>query len=43
MADADMGYLELFETAAWDVELTKDMFIPVGRDGSKGVRIIVKK
>jgi cytochrome P450 len=41
--ETDAGYLELFETTAWDIELTKDVFIPVGRDGSKGVRITVKK
>lgn len=41
--ETDAGYLELFETTAWDVELTKDVFILVGRDGSKVVRITVKK
>jgi cytochrome P450 len=41
--EGDVGYLELFETTAWDVELTKDVFVPVARDGSKGVRITVKK
>lgn len=39
----DVGYLELHETNMSDVELTKDVFIPVGSDGSKGVRILVKK
>ncbi|KFY49221.1 hypothetical protein V496_10164 [Pseudogymnoascus sp. VKM F-4515 (FW-2607)] len=39
----DVGYLELYETNMSDVELTKDVFIPVGSDGSKGVRILVKK
>jgi cytochrome P450 len=39
----DVGYLELYETTVNDVELTKDVFIPVGRDGSKGVRITVEK
>lgn len=41
--EGDVGYLELFETTAFDMELTKDVFIPVTRDGSKGVRITVKK
>ncbi|KAL2060745.1 hypothetical protein VTL71DRAFT_9387, partial [Oculimacula yallundae] len=41
--EGDAGWLELFETTADDVELTKDVFIPVGRDGSKGIRIIAKK
>jgi cytochrome P450 len=41
--DDDAGYLELFETTADDVALTKDVFIPVAQDGSKGVRIMVKK
>ena len=38
----DLGCLELFETTADDVEFTKDVFIPVGREGSKGVWILVK-
>ncbi|TVY67437.1 Cytochrome P450 monooxygenase sdnE [Lachnellula suecica] len=38
----DVGYLELFETTAEDVELTRDIFIPVAKAGSKGVRIAVK-
>jgi cytochrome P450 len=41
--EADVGVLELFETTEWDVELTKDVFIPVGREGSKGVRVLVGK
>ena len=39
----DAGYLELFETTMSDVELTKDVFIPVGGHDSKGIRILVKK
>jgi cytochrome P450 len=41
--EGDAGYLELFDTTMYDVELTKDVFIPVGPDGSKGVRVLVKK
>jgi cytochrome P450 len=40
--EGDVGYLELYETTEKDIVLTKDMFIPVGNDGSKGVRILVK-
>jgi cytochrome P450 len=42
-SEGDAGYFELFETTTEDVELAKDVFIPVARDGSKGVRIMVKK
>ena len=42
-AEDDVGYLELFETTADDVELAKDVFIPMAKAGSKGVRILVKK
>ena len=38
----DVGYLDLFETTEGDVKLTKDVFVPVAPDGSKGVRIVVK-
>ncbi len=41
--DGDLGYLELFETTDYDVTLTKDVFIPVGAPGSKGIRVLVKK
>lgn len=41
--EGDVGYLELFETTSYDVTLTKDVFIPVGSPGSKGVRILVRK
>lgn len=40
--EGDAGYLELFETTIDDVELAKDLFIPVARSDSKGVRITVK-
>jgi cytochrome P450 len=41
--EVDQGYLELHETTLYDVILTKDVFIPVGSPGSKGVRIVIKK
>ena len=37
------GTLELFETGDGDVRMVKDMFIPFVREGSKGVRVMVKK
>ncbi|KAG4418059.1 hypothetical protein IFR04_008796 [Cadophora malorum] len=40
--EGDAGYLELFETTAEDMVLPKDVFIPVGKEGSKGVRITVR-
>ncbi|KFX99303.1 hypothetical protein V490_01849 [Pseudogymnoascus sp. VKM F-3557] len=39
----DVGRLELFETTMSDLELTKDVFIPVAGNGSKGIRVLVKK
>jgi cytochrome P450 len=39
----DEGFLELFDTTKDDVEMTKDAFIPLVREGSKGVRVLVKK
>ncbi|KAL7652954.1 hypothetical protein ACMYSQ_007697 [Aspergillus niger] len=36
------GWLELFETSNEDVEFATDMFIPATRQGSKGVRMLVK-
>lgn len=30
------GYLELFETTKDDVEMEKDVFIPLAREGSRG-------
>lgn len=39
----DEGYLELFETTKDDVEMKRDMFLPLAREGSKGVRVLVKK
>ncbi len=40
--EGDLGYLELFETMVHDVELARDLFIPVVREGSKGVRVTVQ-
>lgn len=37
----DIGVLELFETDVEDVKLVSDMFFPVAKAGSKGVRIKV--
>ncbi len=39
----DEGFFELFETTKDDVELKQDAFIPLAREGSKGVRVSVKK
>ena len=39
----DEGFLELFDTTKDDVEMTKDAFTPLVREGSKGVRVLVKK
>ncbi|KAF2681339.1 cytochrome P450 [Lentithecium fluviatile CBS 122367] len=36
--DDDVGILELFETDVTDVALVSDMFFPVAKEGSKGVR-----
>jgi cytochrome P450 len=35
----DVGVLELFETDEGDVKLVSDMFFPVAKTGSKGVRV----
>jgi cytochrome P450 len=35
----DVGVLELFETDEGDVKLVSDMFFPVAKAGSKGVRV----
>lgn len=39
----DVGYLELFETTEDDMRIVKDLFIPLVKEGSKGVRIVVKE
>jgi cytochrome P450 len=39
----DEGFLELFETTKDNVEIKKDVFIPLPRKISKGVRVLVKK
>ncbi|KAF2109560.1 cytochrome P450 [Lophiotrema nucula] len=36
---SDTGLLELFETDEGDVKMARDMFFPVAKDGSKGVRV----
>lgn len=38
---SDIGILELFETDEGDVALVSDMFFPVTKEGSKGVRVRV--
>ena len=38
----DKGVLELFETDESDVRMASDMFFPVAKEGSKGVRIRVR-
>ncbi|KAJ4299457.1 hypothetical protein N0V90_004702 [Kalmusia sp. IMI 367209] len=35
----DLGFLELFETDESDVRLVSDMFFPVAKEGSKGIRV----
>lgn len=35
--------LELFETTAEDVEIYHDVFVPVPKAGSKGIRVLVKQ
>jgi cytochrome P450 len=40
--DGDEGFLELFETSKDDVDMKKDVVIPLAREGSKGVRVLVK-
>ena len=37
------GKLELFETTQDDVEMIADKFIPFVKEGSKGIRVLVKK
>jgi cytochrome P450 len=39
----DEGFLELFETTKDDVEVVRDVFLPLVKEGSKGVRVLVKK
>ena len=41
--DGDEGVLELWETEIGDVEIARDGFVPMARDGSKGIRIKVGK
>lgn len=36
------GYFELFETTREDVELKHDLFIPQGKAGTQGIRVVVK-
>jgi cytochrome P450 len=36
---SDVGFLQLYETDESDVRLVRDMFFPVARDGSKGIRV----
>jgi hypothetical protein len=35
--------LELFETTAEDVEICHDVFVPVPKAGSKGIRVLVRQ
>ena len=37
-----MGIFELFETTREDVEIQYDLFVPFPKQGSKGVRVLVK-
>jgi cytochrome P450 len=37
------GRLELFETIRDDVEMIADKFIPFVKEGSKGIRVLMKK
>ncbi|KAF2639839.1 cytochrome P450 monooxygenase [Massarina eburnea CBS 473.64] len=39
--DVDVGIMELFETTEGDVKLVSDMFFPIPKEGSKGVRVKV--
>jgi hypothetical protein len=39
--ESDVGFLELWETDESDVRLVRDMFFPVAKDGSQGVRVKV--
>jgi len=41
--EMDVGYLELFETTIDNVEMGQDYFLPLARNNSTGVRIIVRK
>ncbi|MCJ1354660.1 MAG: hypothetical protein MMC33_004649 [Icmadophila ericetorum] len=41
--EEDEGYLELFETTLEDVELSEDLFLPLPKRGSKGIRIKVRR
>ncbi|RFU29652.1 hypothetical protein B7463_g6694, partial [Scytalidium lignicola] len=36
---ADGGFMELYETDVSDVQIERDLFFPVVKDGSKGVRV----
>jgi cytochrome P450 len=38
---SDVGILQLYETDATDVALASDMFFPVAKEGSKGIRVKV--
>ena len=40
--EGDEGVLELFETGVEDVEVLRDAFVPLAREGSLGVRIRVR-
>ncbi|KAG0645946.1 Cytochrome P450 monooxygenase sdnE [Hyphodiscus hymeniophilus] len=40
--ESDEGVLELFETGLDDVEIKADIFFPVVREGSKGVRVLIR-
>lgn len=41
--DGDVGVFELMGTTEDDVKIAKDCFIPMARDGSKGVRVVVNR
>lgn len=41
--EGDEGVLELYETEIGDVEIARDGFVPLARDGSMGVRVKVRK
>ena len=40
--EGDEGVLELFETGVEDVEIVRDAFVPLAKEGSLGVRIRVR-
>lgn len=39
----DEGWLELYQTDKTDVEMVADRFVPYPKEGSQGIRILVRK